>query len=338
MAQPDGTAVRTPAAHLGWALLVVVVVLLLQPRWLWQTLLLHTLLRAAATAAAAACLPALHRSVALACTRFSHLAPRARRLGVRDVLADIVSLYGTADAGVIGNETPLSVAIRRWLAAHPGAAAELFGAQRLPTLVQYDPFSRLVETHPEDGGWSCFGGGQGGPNCTALLCVPAASIRCSRWGCPTVAGCCAPDMPAHSCTAAEGSAVAAAAAAPLWWPQAPGRLPAAKVSATMAAAALVFAGTLVVSLFSQALSRHGCYRLLFAGTLVVSSIATPHTAAPLRRYCIGDAGGTVSSAGGERLGVWRGVRGGCASSGVGGVCAAGAKATASGLRLQSLSL
>ncbi|PRW60995.1 phenylacetate-- ligase [Chlorella sorokiniana] len=104
----------------------------------------------------------------------------AQRLGVRDILRDIVSLYGTADAGVIGNETPLSVAIRRWLAAHPEAAAELFGAQRLPTLVQYDPFSRLLETHPED------------------------------------------------------------------------------------------------------------------GTLVVSSVATPHTAAPLLRYCIGDAGGTVS--------------------------------------------
>jgi len=71
---------------------------------------------------------------------------------VHDVLRDIVSLYGTADAGVIGNETPLSVAIRRWLAAHPEAAAGLFGAQRLPTLVQYDPFSRLLEKHPDDGG------------------------------------------------------------------------------------------------------------------------------------------------------------------------------------------
>lgn len=36
-----------------------------------------------------------------------------------DVLRDICSLYGTADAGVIGNETALSVAARRWLAQHP---------------------------------------------------------------------------------------------------------------------------------------------------------------------------------------------------------------------------
>lgn len=83
----------------------------------------------------------------------------ACRLGVRDILRDIVSLYGTADAGVIGNETPLSVAIRRWLAAHPEAAAELFGAQRLPTLVQYDPFSRLLEKHPDDGGCRVQQGG-----------------------------------------------------------------------------------------------------------------------------------------------------------------------------------
>ncbi|KAL4424238.1 hypothetical protein ABPG75_001539 [Micractinium tetrahymenae] len=75
----------------------------------------------------------------------------AQRLGMRDVLRDVVSLYGTADAGVIGNETALSVAIRRWLAKHPEAAAELFGKQRLPTLVQYDPHSRLLEAHPEDG-------------------------------------------------------------------------------------------------------------------------------------------------------------------------------------------
>ncbi|KAL4442730.1 hypothetical protein ABPG77_006724 [Micractinium sp. CCAP 211/92] len=74
-----------------------------------------------------------------------------QRLGMGDPLRDVVSLYGTADAGVIGNETALSVAIRRWLAQHPQAAAELFGQQRLPTLVQYDPHSRLLELHREDG-------------------------------------------------------------------------------------------------------------------------------------------------------------------------------------------
>ena len=57
------------------------------------------------------------------------------------------SLYGTADGGVLGNETPLSIAIRRFLAQNPDAARALFGESRLPTLVQYDPLSRYFETH-----------------------------------------------------------------------------------------------------------------------------------------------------------------------------------------------
>ncbi|MGR8935905.1 MAG: phenylacetate--CoA ligase family protein [Gammaproteobacteria bacterium] len=58
---------------------------------------------------------------------------------------DSASLYGTADGGVLGNETPLSIAIRRFLAEHPDVARELFGESRLPTLVQYDPISRFFE-------------------------------------------------------------------------------------------------------------------------------------------------------------------------------------------------
>jgi phenylacetate-CoA ligase len=69
------------------------------------------------------------------------------RTGARRPTHDSASLYGTADAGVLGVETPLSVAIRRFLAAQPGDAAELFGDVRLPTLVQYDPASRFFETH-----------------------------------------------------------------------------------------------------------------------------------------------------------------------------------------------
>lgn len=60
---------------------------------------------------------------------------------------DSASLYGTADGGVLGNETPLSIAIRRWLSRHPDAARELFGESRLPTLVQYDPNSRFFEVY-----------------------------------------------------------------------------------------------------------------------------------------------------------------------------------------------
>ncbi len=57
------------------------------------------------------------------------------------------SLYGTADAGVLATETPISICIRRFLAEAPDAARELFGEARLPTLAQYEPSSRLFEVH-----------------------------------------------------------------------------------------------------------------------------------------------------------------------------------------------
>ncbi|MGY6216440.1 phenylacetate--CoA ligase family protein [Methylolobus aquaticus] len=69
------------------------------------------------------------------------------RAGGVDPCRSTASLYGTADGGVLGNETPLSIAIRRFFAAHPAAARELFGESRLPTLVQYDPVSRYFETY-----------------------------------------------------------------------------------------------------------------------------------------------------------------------------------------------
>ena len=70
-----------------------------------------------------------------------------QRIGSVSPCYDSASLYGTADGGVLGNETPLSIAIRRWLANHPEAARILFGESRLPTLVQYDPASRFFEMH-----------------------------------------------------------------------------------------------------------------------------------------------------------------------------------------------
>jgi phenylacetate-CoA ligase len=71
----------------------------------------------------------------------------SQRTGGTDPCFDSASLYGTADAGVLATETPLSIRIRRYLAQHPDAARELFGQSRLPTLAQYDPRSRLFETH-----------------------------------------------------------------------------------------------------------------------------------------------------------------------------------------------
>jgi phenylacetate-CoA ligase len=69
----------------------------------------------------------------------------AERTGGRNVLTDSAALYGTADAGVLGSETPLTIRIRRFAAERAEVAEALFGERRLPTLVQYDPISRYFE-------------------------------------------------------------------------------------------------------------------------------------------------------------------------------------------------
>lgn len=69
------------------------------------------------------------------------------RIGASDPATSTASLYGTADGGVLGNETPLSIKIRKFFASQPDLAREVFGESRLPALVQYDPLSRYFETH-----------------------------------------------------------------------------------------------------------------------------------------------------------------------------------------------
>ena len=82
------------------------------------------------------------------------------RAGAGDPVRDMASLYGTADGGVLANETPLSISIRRFLAERPETARKLFGEVRLPTLCQYDPTHRYFEV---DGGELLFTGDGGAP-------------------------------------------------------------------------------------------------------------------------------------------------------------------------------
>ncbi len=114
-----------------------------------------------------------------------------RRAGMSDACYDSASLYGTADAGVLGNETPLSVCIRRFLAARPHSAEELFGESRLPSLVQYDPGSRFFETHH---GTLLFSGDNGVPLIRyhiadegGLVCYDEVLAFCARRGFDPVA-------------------------------------------------------------------------------------------------------------------------------------------------------
>ncbi len=69
----------------------------------------------------------------------------ATRVDTPDHIKSSASIYGTADAGVLACETPLSVLIRRWFAENPAAATSLFGEARMPSLFQYDPYHRFFE-------------------------------------------------------------------------------------------------------------------------------------------------------------------------------------------------
>jgi phenylacetate-CoA ligase len=82
------------------------------------------------------------------------------RLGASEPELATASLYGTADGGVLANETPLSIRIRRALSAAPALARDLFGEARLPTLCQYDPLHRYFEV---DDGQLLFSGDGGIP-------------------------------------------------------------------------------------------------------------------------------------------------------------------------------
>lgn len=82
------------------------------------------------------------------------------RAGSSDAAHTTASLYGTADGGVLANETPLSITLRRLLAENPQAARELFGEPRLPTLCQYNPLHRYFEV---DGRDLLFSGDGGAP-------------------------------------------------------------------------------------------------------------------------------------------------------------------------------
>ncbi|GBF88388.1 hypothetical protein Rsub_01100 [Raphidocelis subcapitata] len=111
----------------------------------------------------------------------------AARAGVGEPHRAIASIFGTADAGVIAQETPLSALIRRWLSSHPAAARELFGRDRLPTLAQYDPRNRLIEAHPDDG--TLVISALPGPGRRAALDAAAGGGDCELRGAPLIRYC-----------------------------------------------------------------------------------------------------------------------------------------------------
>ncbi|MEK7650490.1 MAG: hypothetical protein AAB364_01305 [Patescibacteria group bacterium] len=69
-------------------------------------------------------------------------------LNEKDMNASLIGIYGSADAGILGHETPLSIFLRRETLANKALGQELFGDRvgPIPALVQYYPSEVNFET------------------------------------------------------------------------------------------------------------------------------------------------------------------------------------------------
>ncbi len=68
-----------------------------------------------------------------------------KMISSKDPYFDSSNIYGSADAGILGNETPASVLVRRIYNQRPKMRMSLFGTDTLPSIVQYDPTRRHFE-------------------------------------------------------------------------------------------------------------------------------------------------------------------------------------------------
>ena len=67
-------------------------------------------------------------------------------VGSKNPLLDTMNTIGSADAMVIGHETPLSVALRRELLKHDELRDDILGRARMPTVAQYYPWQKNLES------------------------------------------------------------------------------------------------------------------------------------------------------------------------------------------------
>jgi len=62
-----------------------------------------------------------------------------------DPYHDAINVYGSADAGMLGYETPASILMRRIYNQRPKVRSEFFGTSMTPSIIQYDPQRRHFE-------------------------------------------------------------------------------------------------------------------------------------------------------------------------------------------------
>ncbi len=67
------------------------------------------------------------------------------KVGVRDYISSSVNTYGSADAAILGHETPVSILIRRIASKNQDLRKALFKNDKLPSLLQYYPFFKHFE-------------------------------------------------------------------------------------------------------------------------------------------------------------------------------------------------
>lgn len=72
------------------------------------------------------------------------------QIGSKDPLLDTMNTIGSADAMVIGHETPISIALRRMIHADESMHNDILGAARMPTLAQYYPWQKYLELEGEE--------------------------------------------------------------------------------------------------------------------------------------------------------------------------------------------
>ena len=73
-----------------------------------------------------------------------------KRIGKEGRAEQTCLIYGTADAGIMGHETPTTIAARRLARNDPRLNVALFGDHEVqPTFVEYQPDFRFTETDPD---------------------------------------------------------------------------------------------------------------------------------------------------------------------------------------------
>lgn len=80
------------------------------------------------------------------------------QVGSKDPYCGGLNIYGSADAAMLGHETPASILLRRILNRRPALRSKIFNTEILPSIMQYDPMSRYFETQNGELIFSAYSG------------------------------------------------------------------------------------------------------------------------------------------------------------------------------------